>query len=524
VPKVSVVVPVYNPGDKLSKCVDSLLGQSLPAHETELIFVDDGSTDSSPAALDRLAAEHANVIVEHMPNSGWPGRPRNRGMELATGEYVYFVDNDDWLDPLALERLYEMAEIDDADIVVGKIVGHGKTSARALFRENVHGVRFEDRPALLLKLLTPHKLFRRSLIADHGLRFPEGKRRLEDHLFVVDAYFRAERISVLADHPCYHWVFHDAGENASYQRIGADYYDAVREVLDLVDRHTEPGELRDRISLHWYRSKMLKRVGGPGYAKRDAEHRVELNQAIRALALDRFADDVHERLPFQLRIRSRLLREGGDESLLALSRLESKLRARVDVRLMRAPGTHLTLKLDARLEGDSALLAFVRDGERVVWDAPPELRDGLTDADLDVTRDLRAASVNLYLHRISDGLEYVLPVTTKVTLSDDEATGHVVPLLSAGTAIAPTIAAGGSPLPAGQWLVHAIVGVGGMSASRKLAREGRDLVLTSVPPGRIVEGGRAPRPSLKLRLRTAAPWLARALRRTRAVRAAAARG
>ena len=62
-----------------------------------MIFVDDGSTDGTRRRLDALAAEHDHVRVEHIPNSGWPGRPRNVGLDLARGEFVYFVDNDDWL-------------------------------------------------------------------------------------------------------------------------------------------------------------------------------------------------------------------------------------------------------------------------------------------------------------------------------------------------------------------------------------------------------------------------------------------
>ena len=107
--KVSVIVPVYNPGANIDECIDSLLGQSLPSEEYELIFVDDGSTDETPARLDALAAEHDNVRVEHIPNSGWPGKPRNLGIEMARGEFVYFVDNDDWLGKSALNRLYDRA-------------------------------------------------------------------------------------------------------------------------------------------------------------------------------------------------------------------------------------------------------------------------------------------------------------------------------------------------------------------------------------------------------------------------------
>jgi glycosyltransferase involved in cell wall biosynthesis len=106
---VSVIVPVYNPGDHIDDCIRTLLDQTLPADRYEVIFVDDGSTDETPARLDEVAAEHENVRVEHIPNSGWPGKPRNVGIDMARGDYVYFVDNDDWLERDALERLVETA-------------------------------------------------------------------------------------------------------------------------------------------------------------------------------------------------------------------------------------------------------------------------------------------------------------------------------------------------------------------------------------------------------------------------------
>ena len=105
--KVSVVVPVYNPGAHIEECVASLLRQSLPPDAYEVIFVDDGSTDGTGERLDELAAADPRVRVFHQENSGWSGRPRNVGIDAARGEYVMFVDNDDHLGDEALERMYD---------------------------------------------------------------------------------------------------------------------------------------------------------------------------------------------------------------------------------------------------------------------------------------------------------------------------------------------------------------------------------------------------------------------------------
>ena len=80
-------------------------------------------------------------------------------------------------------------------------MGHGRHPAH--LHDRSARPRCRDAP---LALLTPHKLFRTAMLREHGIRFPEGRRRLEDHLFVVPAYFAAERISVLASYPIYHWV------------------------------------------------------------------------------------------------------------------------------------------------------------------------------------------------------------------------------------------------------------------------------------------------------------------------------
>jgi poly(ribitol-phosphate) beta-N-acetylglucosaminyltransferase len=521
-PKVSVIVPVYDPGDNIDDCIRTLLGQSMPAGECELIFVDDGSTDGTGARLDALAAEHPHVRVEHIPNSGWPGRPRNIGIEMARGDYVYFVDNDDWLGAEALSRLHAMALEDDADIVIGKVVGHEKQSPRGLFRQNLHGVPFEGN-AMLLGLLTPHKLFRRSFLLEHGLRFPEGRRRLEDHLFVVEAYFRARRISVLADYSCYHWVSRGRDANASTQRFDPEgYFDNVREVLDLVEQNTEPGEFRDEVLMHWYRGKMLRRVGGAGFIGRDAEYRRELYEAVRKLALERYGEDVQARLPFNLRARSRLLRKGRYDTLVALAEYESSLRTKITLRRVRAPGPHLLVRVEARLAPNR--LAFVRHGDRIVWEPPEQLRGAFAEDDLDVTEAIQDSRVYFYLRALDGVVEHPIPAGTTVRLNAGKRPGRVRPVLVATARISPTTAGGGWPLPAGQWDLRAAVQLAGFSSATRIKTDdGEPLVLTSVPPSRVVVGEPEPQP-LPLRIATRAPRLTDTVRRTRARAGAAVRG
>jgi poly(ribitol-phosphate) beta-N-acetylglucosaminyltransferase len=524
VPKVSVIVPVYNPGPHLEDCVGSLLRQTMPAGTLELIFVDDGSTDGSSTRLDALAAEHAHIRVEHIPNSGWPGRPRNLGLRMARGDFVYFVDNDDWLGDEAVARLHRMAVTDRADIVLGKVVAHGKRVPRQLFQRNLHGVRFDS--PLLLGLLTPHKLFRRAFLERNALRFPEGRRRLEDHAFVVAAYFRARRISVLADYACYHWALRDEAVNASYNVFEPDrYYAGVRDVLDLVERHTEPGDFRDALMVHWYRGKALGRLGGQRLLRHDDERRRELFETVRELALERFAP-LHERLPFRLRLRSRLLLDGHLDALAALAEYEESLGGKVALKRIRGDGRHLTIAVAGRLA--PSRLRIRRSGRHLTWVPPDALREPLGDEDLDITADMYRAEGQVYVRSLRDGSEYPIPSRTTVRLARGAEPGLVRPVLRVTAWITPTTAAGGGPLPAGQWEVLAGIGVAGFYSPHRVRDPDTDepVVLTAAPPARVVVGHEPPPPPApeppgrRTRLARRAPWLTAARARV----AAAARG
>lgn len=374
--KMSVVVPVYNTGHYLEKCLASLVGQSLPADEYEVIFVDDGSDDGeTPQRIDRAAAEHAQVQALHIPNSGWPGKPRNTGIDAARGEYVYFVDHDDWLAPESLERLYDLASRNHADVIIGKIVGHGRRVAPTLFRQTYENATISTAP--LMESLTPHKGFRRAFLNDIGLRFPEGKRRLEDHLFVVEAYLRASVVSVLSDYACYHHIARDDGQNAGFQHFEPKgYYANLREAVQVAEKYSEPGPVRNIVLHRWLRVEILRRVGGRTLLSMRDRHRKRLVTAVRKLARDHFADPaLAAGLQAHLRARNTLLQQGGRhlvDSLLALAEYEVGIQFEPTLEQITWVGDHLELTFSGRVltSAGEPFLASTDDGQEARFDVP----------------------------------------------------------------------------------------------------------------------------------------------------------
>jgi hypothetical protein len=335
---------------------------------------------------------------------------------------------------------------------------------------------------------------------------------------VVAALLRAQRISRVADHAVYHWIAHGDEVNASYGGFEPEpYYANLEEVLDLVEAELEPGPFRDRVLAHWYRGKMLQRVGGRSWLTRPEDYRRALVDAIRPVALRRYDESVHEHLDLHLRTRSRLLRAGSWDGLVALAELDEQFRPRIEMEWVRdAPvsGTSLTLRLRCGLRG----LDLVRDGEQILWRLPAAAAEALGEPAIDVTRELRTSATAEVWLRGEDGAEWSQLVRTRLRLKEIGEAGEVRPVLTATVPIAPTAAAAGAPLPAGPYEARVNPGVLGFGATRVVRRDEDPLVLTVLAPGRIVEGVAEPppEPGLRTRLGRRAPRAREAVRSLRA--------
>jgi glycosyltransferase involved in cell wall biosynthesis len=362
---VSVVVPIYNPGRYFHNCIASLLAQSMPSSDYEIVLVDDGSTDETPALLDQLAADHDNVRVFHEENSGWAGRPRNIGIDQARGEYVQFVDQDDELNVESLQRLYAIARRNSSDIVLGK-VGGTMQGPSSVFARTVERCTVET--AKLFDSLPPHKMFRRQFLIEEDIRFPEGRVRLEDQLFMAKAYLRAEVVSIVGDYVCYFWMRRDDGGNTSARPVTPrDYFGYLDQVLQLVTDETEPGPRRDDCLRRFFRVEMMTRVREPNILQATPSYRQESYEVVREMALARFGppSGVIPGLPATMRLRAHLLMRGRLDSLITLAqRQNGDVRGRTTVQRVRVQDGKCAIRLTAELTH--------RDGRPVVVVAGPK--------------------------------------------------------------------------------------------------------------------------------------------------------
>nr|WP_189179564.1 glycosyltransferase family 2 protein [Microbispora rosea] len=467
--KVSVVMPVSNPGlsnDAFGASVRSVLEQSLPPEEYEVIFADDGSTDGTRRRLDAIAGQRDNVRVLHLDYTGSPARGRNVGLSVARGEYVYLMGQYDRLEPHALERMYDRAVETDADVLIGRLADQGPPPA-AFARDRDRADVLRDH---LLALPTAHKLFSRDFLETCQLRFTD--RPLSEQAFVTRAYLAAKVIAVLAGEICCH-----TGPAEEEAPDAEALFDGLNAIFDVVDAHTEPGAQRERIQAHWYRTLGLRRLSGARFLAAGPDERMVLFSFLRRFTLDRFPAALDAHLPAHLRARTALLRQDRLDALVALAEASRGTRLSAELRELRWDRGVLLLDLSVEvLRADGTPLWLRQRGDRLLWTPPPRvegLLDGLLDDEgADMTDAVRRARIEVCVRHAETGVIHILPVTCSVGrsgLGDATRGGQVRVWVSGQARLDAGAAALGRPLPAGLWEIH--VRMRGMPAGRtRLAR------------------------------------------------------
>ncbi|MCD8355267.1 MAG: glycosyltransferase [Clostridia bacterium] len=246
--KFSVVIPVYNVEEYLEKCVQSVLAQHCDDYE--MILVDDGSTDGSGALCDSLAARRPECIrVIHKPNGGL-GDARNVGLEHAQGDYIVFIDSDDYIDETMLQELSEQVDKTHADIITFgfRTDNNGDTSAMFLdpLPENCIFT-LESMPQLLLALPNAwNRIYTRKLFMQTGIRYP-GRVWYEDIRTTTKLFAKAESV-VCVQRPYYYYVVRENSitRNKNIAR-NHEIVDAFDDLLDWYKRNGLFEKYRDEL-------------------------------------------------------------------------------------------------------------------------------------------------------------------------------------------------------------------------------------------------------------------------------------
>lgn len=234
-PMLSVIVSVYNVAPYLRECMDSLVAQTFA--DLELVVVDDGSTDDSPAIIAEYADAHAESIAVVRKANGGLADARNTGIAAARGEYVGFVDGDDHVAPEMFAHLCERARATDADIVVCQMMGFDpETGAQYPYVEGPiegFGVDLRENPALMVSSSPSvcNKIFRKVLFTDTNLTFPVGL-AFEDLATTYSLFAHANRIEKIDEF----LYFYRRARGGSIMSSYGGHYDQLIDALEVMYR------------------------------------------------------------------------------------------------------------------------------------------------------------------------------------------------------------------------------------------------------------------------------------------------
>jgi glycosyltransferase involved in cell wall biosynthesis len=250
-PLVSVVIPTYNVGPYVRRCIESLLHQTYS--NLELLAIDDRSTDNTAAILDELAAAHPQLHVVHLAENVGVHAARAAGVRLAAGEYLGFVDGDDWVDAEMFASLASEASVEQADIVIC-----GAACAISEHELGAPKVRFLEREVITSDILSRfcrlqfgsgvlwNKLYRAALLRPHALT-PLERRvdAAEDYIVNFGAFSSAGKVVTLPE--AYYFYFLNPTSATRSSQAAAAFSRTVRAYVVCLEKHSQSSPSARRL-------------------------------------------------------------------------------------------------------------------------------------------------------------------------------------------------------------------------------------------------------------------------------------
>lgn len=248
--KLSIVVAVYNLEEYLPRCLDALVNQTLK--EIEILCVDDGSTDSAPKIIDDYQEKYPDKVKAfHKPNGG-EFTTRNYGLERAIGEYVTFVDTDDYVEPNWAEKLYTAAKDNNADMAVcgferidlatGKVVGKDMTTYGNCVKE----INSKDDFMVFINPAPWNKIYKREKVKD--LRFLDF-RGFNDMIFLASSYTKIKKIAFVPDVLYHYYLRYDSQIHTVNEQDVANFKKYLLELKKLYEQENQYESMKEVLDL-----------------------------------------------------------------------------------------------------------------------------------------------------------------------------------------------------------------------------------------------------------------------------------
>lgn len=236
--KISIIVPVYKVEQYLERCVNSLTNQTYK--NIEIILVDDGSPDQCPQMCDGYAGEDSRIKVIHKKNGGLSDA-RNAGLDAATGEYIAFVDSDDWVEPDFIEQLYVNAKKEDADIsIIGCTLVWDDGRRKPVSNDKGYYV-FDNEKAIREMLaqrkfgcMVCQKMYRKQIF--DTVRFPVGK-LYEDVAVSMPTFLKARKVVFSGNHGYNYYQRNDSIVNSKFDERKLYFLECCQNIIKYSDKH-----------------------------------------------------------------------------------------------------------------------------------------------------------------------------------------------------------------------------------------------------------------------------------------------
>ena len=252
--KVSIIVPVYNVEKYIEKGLNSLINQTL--EDIEIIIINDGSTDKSKDIIELFIGKYPEKIKYFEKENGGAADARNYGINVATGEYIAFLDPDDYIEKEMLSKMYEKAKKENSDLVDCDFYWEYPNKKKL-----DTGAIYSNKKEMLVKtrVMPWNKLIKRSLLEENNIRFPKGL-RYEDTEFTYKLVPYCTKVSFIKE-PFVHYVQREESASYSYNEKVGDIYKVLDNVIDYYKENNLYEEYKEELEYIYMRYLLCSSLG-----------------------------------------------------------------------------------------------------------------------------------------------------------------------------------------------------------------------------------------------------------------------